>query len=78
MQKTIEELTGRIEQELASGESLEAMQLKLKLETAASNVFLALGWMLRDGRVELEASEHGYRIRSANLGADQEREAFAA
>ena len=41
------------------GMSLSAMHLKLALEISASKLFLALGWLLREGRIELDKDEYG-------------------
>ncbi|MEK7287224.1 MAG: winged helix-turn-helix domain-containing protein [Elusimicrobiota bacterium] len=60
MDKSIEEAARRIEEAL-NQEPIEVMQLKLKLEISASKLFLALGWMMREGRVGLEPSEFGYK-----------------
>lgn len=41
----------------------EIMKLKLELGLSASKLFLTLGWLLREGRIELESSEYGYKVR---------------
>jgi len=54
-----------------SQDSYEVMQLKLKLEISASKLFLTLGWMLREGKIALEPSEHGYRVRLAGIPEEE-------
>ncbi|MBI2071019.1 MAG: hypothetical protein HYT79_10525 [Elusimicrobia bacterium] len=63
MNKEIQELTWRIEELLGENQAVEVMHLKLKLEVAASRLFLALGWMLSESRVELLPSDYGYQVR---------------
>lgn len=72
MEKSIEEVAGRIEEAIAGGEPFEVMQLKLRLETSASKLFLALGWLLREGRIVLEPSDYGYRVQAVSATAPSE------
>lgn len=66
MDKTIEETARRVEEMLAGQEAAqEVMMLKLRLEISASKFFLALGWMMREGKIVLEPSDYGYKIRLA-------------
>lgn len=41
----------------------EIMKLKLAVGMSASKLYLALGWLARSGKVDLQASEYGYRCR---------------
>ena len=63
----IEQTARQIESYLQKqpGQSLSAMHLKLALEISASKLFLALGWLLKEGRVELDKDEYGAVARLA-------------
>ncbi|GEM_PF-2501306 len=67
MTQDVEATALRIWQELLNnpgeGGYREAMKLKMSLELSASKFFLALGWLLREGKVEIEPSEFGYKLR---------------
>ncbi|MBI4063521.1 MAG: winged helix-turn-helix domain-containing protein [Elusimicrobia bacterium] len=65
MGQSIEEIAEKIRLILNSEGATETTHLKLKLELSASKLFLALGWMLKEGKVEMEASEYGYKVRLA-------------
>ncbi|MFC1521317.1 hypothetical protein ACFL6Y_02795 [Elusimicrobiota bacterium] len=47
--------------------SEEVMHLKLKLELSASKIFLALGWLVANGKIAIEPSEFGYRVSIGKL-----------
>lgn len=66
----IEEIAEQVLEHLIRqpGQSQEAMHLKLALEMSSSNLFLALGWLLREGRITLEKSEYGFMIRCQEAG----------
>lgn len=47
----------------ASEDFQEIMKLKISVGMSSSKLFLALGWLLREGKVDLQASEYGYKVR---------------
>ncbi|MEK6544120.1 MAG: winged helix-turn-helix domain-containing protein [Elusimicrobiota bacterium] len=66
MKEGIEAASARILEALRvtpSGE-LETMQLKLQMGVSAGKLFMALGWLLKEGSIELTPSDFGYTIKN--------------
>jgi len=55
-------LAGNIWEYLDEFGSISTFKLKMAMATSNSNIYLALGWLLRENKIKIEALDKGYRV----------------
>ncbi|MBN1823640.1 MAG: winged helix-turn-helix domain-containing protein [Endomicrobiales bacterium] len=67
MQDIIGTTAGRIWKHLEQNGTLTPIELKAALGIPNSTMYLALGWLAREGKIEITASGHSFRISLKDL-----------
>jgi hypothetical protein len=62
MQKDIGETAGKLWQALSDEGPQTVVQLKNKLKAPNEFLFFALGWLAREGKVEIVPAKKGFRV----------------
>ncbi len=55
-------LAGSIWKYLDEFGSISTFRLKMVMATSNANIYLALGWLLRENKIKIEALDKGYKV----------------
>ena len=62
MQEKIGSTAGRVWEYLYKNGTVTAIKLKSELEISNSSLYLALGWLAREDKIEVTESDHSFKI----------------
>jgi hypothetical protein len=62
MQNEIGETAGKVWQALSNEKPQAVVQLKKKLKAPNELLFLALGWLARENKIEIDSAQNSFRV----------------